>query len=101
VYLSIRRLPDLCRPAHVVRHAGMTVLLIDDRSSRLEVVQYCCDELTVQELNVLRAAYGEPPVGQSLSPEALEGPCRLDVPASLRLPGENPPTRRERTADSS
>lgn len=90
VYVSLRRLPDACLPAHVVRRRGVTVLLVDARSSKLEIVAYCADHLTEAENNVLRAACGQPPVGQSMSPDMTEGPCLTELPETLVMPTEVP-----------
>lgn len=86
VYVVHRQLPDSCWPAHVVRHEGITLLMVDPRCSKMDVHAYCTDHLTVDEINVLREAWSEPPVGQPMSEWMMEGSADVWIPPSLRLP---------------
>ncbi len=42
----------------------------------------------MHEQNALRAAFGQPPVGQPITDRLLEGHVTFDVPPALRLPQE-------------
>lgn len=85
-YVEFRDLPD-GRPAHVVRHRGVTVLLIDPRCTRFQIAMFMADNLTVAEANIGRQAYGEPPVGQSADAYWMEdGPIPREIPEAVRLP---------------
>jgi hypothetical protein len=73
----------------VVRHLGVTLLAIDPRSSRAEVARWTPENMTIAERDVLRAAYGQPPVGEPLDAELVSDlPFPLVVPRAARLPGE-------------
>lgn len=86
-YITFMRMPEEARPAQVGRTARTTVLGIDPRTTCLEIVAWCVDNLTTEELNYYRAAYDEPPVGQPLSEEWMQL-RRMEprIPDSLVLP---------------
>lgn len=86
VYLQFRRLPDSCLPAWVVRSHGMTLVAVDPRSTRADLACWSPDNLTDDEMNAYRSAYGEPPVGQPLGDAWMTNkPFPSDVPAALGL----------------
>lgn len=89
VYVVLRELPDELRPRHAVRHLGTTVFFTDPRTTRAEAVAWLIDNATVEERNVVRAAYGQPPVGQQLDPAVLDGLC-WPVPEALIPPRRLP-----------
>lgn len=101
-YLQIRPLPLSCQPAMVVRWDGATIVAIDPATTCREVAEWAPDNLTVDEMNAYRAAYGEPPVGQPLSDEwQTDEPIPAWVPACLFLPSSQPtavPIPESRTA---
>lgn len=87
MYLAHDLLAEDCYPALIVREGDASVLVIDRRATRMEVVLYGVDALTEEEANILRAAFGEPPVGQSIDPYWTEDErVRAKIPESLRLP---------------
>lgn len=89
VYCAFRALPDECLPAVVVRRPGKVLIAVDLRSSRLQVVDWINCNTTVEERNVIREGYGEPPVGQPLSPIwLLDEPMPRYIPEALRVPGD-------------
>jgi hypothetical protein len=72
-----RHLSDWLRPSHVVRHVGVTIIFTDPRSTRVEVILWMIENLSVAERDYVRAAHGEPPVGEGpLSPHCVEGMSR-------------------------
>lgn len=92
--VQIRFLPEACRPAHVVRHLGITLIAVDPRSTRLEVVAWGVDNLTVEENNDARRSYGEPPVGEPIDDEWMNDklfPIEVPLAAQLR---SRPPHRK-------
>lgn len=95
VYLTIRVLEAEDRPGFVFRKDGRTILVVDPRSTRREVVLLTTDEvlgLTDEEATVARAAFGIGPRNLTRLPESyvLDLPCLLYVPSGLRLDGEHP-----------
>lgn len=76
------------RPSHVWRSDGMTLLTCDPRASRLEITSYNLQILTEQEANIIRRAYGLPPVHES-APDWIteDAPAFLYVPPAVRLHG--------------
>lgn len=90
IFVSIVELADECRPCWIETEDGVTMILMDPRSRRLEIIEWCVDNLSAAEGNTLRAAYGQPPRGQQMSDEFVDGPCMLFIPEALRVPGEPP-----------
>lgn len=87
VFLRIQRLQS-GRPSHVWRSHGMTLLTCDPRHSRLAITSYNLQLLTEAEANVVRRAYGLPPVHQPAPNWITEdGPAFVYVPPELRLHG--------------
>lgn len=85
-YLEIRFLPASCRPAWVARHDGATLVAIDPRTTRNELVGWAVTTLTVDEQNAYRAAYDQPGVGNPLDDDWMtDEPFPSDVPRSLVL----------------
>lgn len=83
-YIEIRPLPAECQPAWVVRHDGGTLVAIDPRATRAEVVTWVVDHLTDTEQNAYREAYGQPPVGQPLDDSWMaDQPFPAVLPATL------------------
>ena len=88
VRVLVRLLPEPCRPAHVIRHCGITVIAVDPRSTRAQITCWGPDHLTEPEMNTFRDAYDEPPVGQPLTDVWMSDlPFPLEVPARVRMTG--------------
>lgn len=64
VLITHRPLPPENYPVYVHRYRGLTIVIIDPTTTRLESAEAMIDALTEGEVNYLRAALGEPPVGQ-------------------------------------
>jgi hypothetical protein len=90
VYLTLRLLPAHLRPCFIVRQDSKTIVAVDPRCSFAEVCACLADELSDEECNQIRVAYGRPPRGQHLADELFERPIHLYVPPVLRLHGEGP-----------
>lgn len=97
VVIVLRELPEDLRPCYVGRRPGITVLFTDPRSDRLEALEWVIDHLTVEEREHLRAAYGQPPIGQPIADRLVEGRCDY-VPAELQAPAIRPQPRWVRLA---
>lgn len=82
-YMLIEQMPERHRPALIVRGPTATLLTVDLRTTRLNIVAWSVDNLTVEEMNAYRAAYGEPPVGGYLSDHWM-----LPVPINPVVPNE-------------
>ena len=86
VYLEIQPLPASCTPAHVVRHAEVTLILIDPHAHRIDVLGFLADRLAVDEQNAVRDGMGWPLVGGGLIPDAwIDGSGWFEVPTTLTL----------------
>lgn len=86
VFLSIRPLPEPLFPAFVTRCYGCTIVAVDHAASALEVTSYCVANLTVDEQNAYREAWGLGPVGEPMPPRFTDPEVTPDidrVPASL------------------
>lgn len=84
--LVIHQLPDSYRPAQVRRRQGVTLVAIDPRSMRREIAAWVVDNLTVEEMNLGREAYGQPPVGAPLEDEWMGySAFPSEIPDSVRL----------------
>lgn len=91
IYATFRALPDELRPCHLARSSTGDRLLIacDPSCSRTEVVEWCVRNLSAEELDAVRYAYGEPPSPFPLSDVwLLDAPMPRWIPESLRVPGE-------------
>lgn len=88
VFVTIRQVPPEAWPAVVVRHQRSTVVVYDPRATKLELLTWTVANLTTAEQDVIRAGYGQPPVGQPVEDWAVEGGCMPYVPPALRMPGE-------------
>lgn len=86
VYVSVRVLPDECRPAHVVRDEGDVLLMVDPRYDRTELTLFCLDNMSQAERDHCTVAYGQVP--GDIDPAFFEGSCLQWVPEPLRLPWE-------------
>lgn len=87
--VQFRELPENCRPAVVTRHRGIALVAIDSRTTCLEIMQWSADNLTQPELDIMRAAHGEPPVGQPVDDKwMLAQPVPQYIPESLALRSE-------------
>lgn len=87
IYIVYRDLPENCRPCHIVRHEGLTLVMVDPGSLRLDVHAYCIDRLTLAEHNALRRALNQPAVGAGpMSDAVMEGRAYATIPPSLQLP---------------
>ncbi len=72
----------------MARDGDLLLLAVQLGAPRRDVVACLVANLTVREQNALRAAFGQPPVGQPISDRLLEGHVTFDVPPALRLPQE-------------
>jgi hypothetical protein len=90
VYVTLRPLPEHLRPCFIVRKDGKTIVAVDPRTSFIDACACLADNLSGDEANQIRAAYGRPPRGQHLADELFERPLHLYVPPILRLHGEPP-----------
>lgn len=89
VYLRIRPLPAELHPSFVTRHGNVTILTCDALASRLAVTVNNLDLLDPAEINVIRAGFGMPPMGEPMAEEyADDVPTLLYVPPALRVPGD-------------
>jgi hypothetical protein len=86
LFVTLIELPDVCRPCRARRRYGITLLAVDPRDDRMHIATWVVDNLTREEIDVLRRSYGMPPVHRRADDRALLGPCLLWVPPSLRLP---------------
>lgn len=89
VYVSIEVLPaDCAHLCRVVRHAGLTSLTVDPRATRMQVHDYCAQFLTDAENNRLRQECGQPPVGQAMDDDMMDGMAMTaeQIPPALRWP---------------
>lgn len=87
IYIVHMLMDDGVGPCQVVRRDGMTLLVIDPRRTKLEILLFCADHLTVEERNRIRRAWGEPEVGAGPTSDAyVEGICYPTIPPPLRLP---------------
>lgn len=86
--IIIMPLPPSYWPAQVRRYQSVTIVAVDPRSTKEEIVTWGAANLTVEELNCSRAAYGQPPVGQYLHdhwmtdepfPDVVPEPVRCEV----------------------
>lgn len=86
IYLVIEPLHPLCFPVHVSRVEGAVVVWADPRASRVEATMVMLDELEEWEADVIRAGFGQPPIGEHMDPQILEGDMgSIVVPDSLYL----------------
>ena len=84
--VQFRELPEDYRPALVIRHLGITVVVTDPRATCLEMMEWSADMLSRSELDVLRAAHGQPPVGHPVDEKwMLDQPVPQYIPESLTL----------------
>ena len=84
--VQFRELPESYRPAVVTRHCGVTLVAIDRRTTCLEIMEWSADNLTQPELDIMRAAHGEPPVGQPVDEKWMHSqPVPQFIPESLAL----------------
>lgn len=91
VVLTVTVLPDevFAQTVAVAGRSGCTTSVhFDARSTRRQTVEWVVDNLTEDEQNVLRAAYGLAPHGQPAADWTTEDTgCFLFVPKVLRHPG--------------
>lgn len=87
VYVEFKELPPRYRPARVRRRHGLTLLRIDPRATKREAVEFVALNMTREENNAYRRAYGAPPVDQPLPDAWMEEDTVIPiVPPSLALP---------------
>lgn len=88
LYLLVEYLPPLVRPAHLVRHHGVTLVYVHPEALRVEVAFWVREHLDAAERLLLREAYGlspdlaAPPVDEMLEGDVSSAP----IPMLLRLP---------------
>lgn len=88
LYMQFRHLPEDCRPAWLVRHLGVTVLVMDRRTTCVEMVEWVADRLIDEEKNHARRAYDQPDVGLPLEDWWMTDRLVPQViPEGLRMPG--------------
>jgi hypothetical protein len=98
-YMEIRFLPAPCRPCWLVRHDGVTLVAVDPRTTRAELVQWAVDNLSPAEQNAYRAAYNQPRHGLPLDDEWMgDDLIPHDMPPSLvmELDPSTPPQVRDK-----
>lgn len=89
VLLQIRELAESCRPVHRRHRSGVTLLTVDPRHSRFEITASIVAQCEVVEVEVIRAAFGLPPVSERAPDWVTDDElCLLWVPKSLRVPGQ-------------
>lgn len=87
VYVRIKPLPPQLWPAHVVREDATVLVTIDPSSTRREIACWAPDNLSVQEMNAYRWAYGQPLVGRPLDDYWMSEECfPMEIPEPLRVP---------------
>lgn len=79
LFASVRQLPERLRPAHITRTDDGTLIALDPRDSRADLALYLLDNLSAEEVNGYRAAWGEPPVGQPLRPHLTDSALTMRV----------------------
>lgn len=89
VYASIEVLPPLVRPAHITRHLGLVLVLVDPRTLVRELIEWCAVNLSTDERNAYRAGLGLPRVGEELDAALLDQPFgeAISLPPWMHLPG--------------
>lgn len=83
IFVIIESMPPLCRPCHVKRFRGALVLWCEPTAPRVDVALWITDHLSHAERNALRDALGQPPIGQPMTDDFLDGTM-----ATLKVPGE-------------
>lgn len=99
VLFVLRELAAHMRPCFVHRHNGVTVVLMDPRSTRIDSITWIIDNLTVDERNIIRVAHGEPPIPGRLSDECVSGfvrPIKSMVVQERRKPTRHDEVRATR-----
>lgn len=71
----------------VSRAPGKTLLALDINATRMQVVEWCVANLTVEEQNAYRAAFDQGPVGTPLADDLMEGALRCEAPRALVVYG--------------
>lgn len=85
-YMQVKPLPPECWPAWVVREDGATLVTVDPSSTRVEIMEWCADHLSVPEMNAYRYAYRQPLVGRPVDDWWMEHECfPSQIPPSIRL----------------
>lgn len=85
--LTLRVMPESCRPCRVVRLQGRALMAVDPRGTRLGVMLWMVDHLTRAEFSAVTQAYGcrpGQPCGQWMTAPA---PILLYVPQAIRQTG--------------
>lgn len=85
IYLQFDELPEPCRPVLVVRDGGATLVTVDPRSTKFEATCYCADNLTAEELDAYREAFGAPSGTVAPDTWTSDEPVVRYVPPALRL----------------
>lgn len=83
IYVWITELPEAGRPCMVSRSARTTLLAIHPGVSRLSIIDWANTNLSDWELNLYRAAYGQPPVGQPMQEWIMQGETFPTVPPAI------------------
>lgn len=86
--MSIRPLCPCCQPARVTRYCGVTLMEIDPRARRIDCLAVSVAQLTEDEREFCRAAFGQPPIGLPIDDSFIEGITMPYIPPLLRVPGE-------------
>jgi hypothetical protein len=68
VYLEYRPVPATLGPCYVDRGKRVALLYVDPDVSCVEAATWVVENMTLEEQNYIRAAYGVPPVGQGGEP---------------------------------
>lgn len=89
-YVSIRQLCNCCFPLRVTRKGSVTLVVVDPRATKAEMLEATIGVLDLWEYDAARRAYGQPPAGHPMDEFFLEGAVMPYVPPSIRVPGEPP-----------
>lgn len=87
-YVSIRRVCRCCFPIVVTRKGPNTLVVVDPRATKIQMLDACVGVLETWEFDAARRAYGQPPCGYPMDRFFVEGLVMPYVPPEIRLPGE-------------
>lgn len=87
-YVSFQQICSCCFPIYVARQGPNTLVLVDPRATKVQMLNACADVLEPWEFDAARRAYGQPPSGEPMDSFFVEGLVMPYVPPEIRLPGE-------------
>lgn len=79
VLFTMRDLPPSCRPGFATRGPGWVCLTFDPSATLAQGTELAVSALTAEEQQIVRDAFGEPPIGQPVSDLWLEENTRVHL----------------------